>query len=114
MKIDIHEHGAYKVIRVEDELEIITDLSELKFLVDGYLTRGIHKVAISFVGTAYIYSGAIAVLMECHKKLLDFNDGKLCILEANEDIKAIFSALNIDKILDIYDSEDDLPLYEPH
>ena len=114
MKLDIHDHGPYKVIRVEEELEIITDLSELKFIVDGYLTRGIHKVAVSFIGTTYIYSGAIAVLVECHKKLLDFSDGTLCILEPNEDIKAIFSALHIDKILDIYDSEDDLPMYEPH
>ena len=114
MKLDIHDHGQYKVLRVEEELEIITDLSELKFIIDGYLTRGIHKVAVSFIGTAYIYSGAIAVLMECHKKLLDFDDGKLCILEANEDIKAIFSALHIDKILDIYDSEDDLPKYGSH
>ena len=112
MKIDIHVRGPFKVIRVEDELEIITDLSELKFLIDGYMSRGIHKIAISFIGTSYIYSGAIAVLMECHKKLLDFSDGKLCILEPNEDIRAIFSALHIDKILNIYDSEDELPLYE--
>ena len=110
MKIDIHVHGPFKILKVEDELEIITDLSELKFLIDGYISQGIHKIAISFSGTSYIYSGAIAVLMECHKNLLDCDDGKLCIIETNDDVKAIFSSLNIDKILDIYDSEKDLPM----
>lgn len=113
MKIDIHVHGPFKVLKVEDELEIITDLSELKFLIDGYISQGIHRIAISFSGISYIYSGAIAVLMECHKNLLDFDDGKLCIIETNDDIKTIFSSLNIDKILDIYDSESDLPMFEP-
>ena len=112
MKIDIHDHGSFKILKVEDELEIITDLSELKFLIDGYISQRIHKIAISFSGTSYIYSGAIAVLMECHKSLLDLDDGKMCIIEANDDIKIIFSSLNIDKILDIYDSENDLPMYD--
>ena len=48
MKIDIHDHGSFKVLKVEDELEIITDLSELKFLIDGYISQGIYKIAISF------------------------------------------------------------------
>ena len=111
MKIDIHIHGPFKVLKVEDELEIITDLTELKFLIDGYISQGIHKIAVSFIDTSYIYSGAIAVLMECHKKLLDFDGGGLCILEPKEGIKAIFSQLHIDKILDIFDSEDELPLF---
>jgi len=112
MRLEIKAHGHYKIIRIEDELEIITDLSELKFLIEGYISHGIRKIAVSFKGTSYIYSGAIAVLMECFKKLSDFPDGRLCIIEPNNELKGVFSALNIDKILKIYNSEDNLPLID--
>ncbi len=110
MKIDINTHGGFQIVRIEEELEIITDLSELKFLIDGYISVGKRKIAVSFSDTSYIYSGAIAVLMNCHNALAEYDDGELCILEPNKDIRSIFSVLNIDKVLTIYDSVDDLPV----
>lgn len=109
MKIDIHTHGSFKVLKFEDELAIIADLSELKFLIDGYIKQGKRKIAVAFSEASYIYSGAIAVLVECRKELVENSGGRLCIIEPNEDIKSVFSISNLDKILEIYDSEDDLP-----
>jgi anti-anti-sigma regulatory factor len=109
MRLDIHTCGLFQIVQIEDELEIITDLSELKFLIDGYITQGKHRIAVSFTDTSYIYSGAIAILLDCHKKLSQYDDGILCVLEPNKDIKTIFALLHIDKILRIYDSENDLP-----
>jgi len=110
MKINITPHQDYQVVRIEDELEIITDLSELKFLIDGYISVGKHKIAVAFSNTSYIYSGAIAVLMSCHNTLSEYDEGELCIVEPNKEIQWIFSKLNIDKVLNIYDSIDELPI----
>jgi anti-anti-sigma factor len=111
MKIDIHTHSGYQVLKIEEDLEVISDLSELKFLVEGYLKRGRRYVAVGFTTASYIYSGAIAVLIDCYKKLIK-EGGDLCIIEPNQDMQGVFQILNIDKILHIYHSESDLPNVE--
>jgi anti-anti-sigma factor len=109
MKIDIYTSGGYQVLKIEEDLQVISDLSELKFLIEGYLKRGRRYIAVGFTTASYIYSGAIAVLIDCHKKIAK-EGGDLCLLEPNEEMLGAFSMLNIDKILHIYRSESELPL----
>ncbi len=108
MKIDIQNIGGYQVLKIEEDLEVISDLSELKFLIEGYLKRGRRFIAVGFSTTSYIYSGAIAVLIDCHKKITK-EGGDLCIIEANQDLLGVFKVLNIDKLLHIYPSVSHLP-----
>jgi anti-anti-sigma factor len=108
MKIDIYSHGDYQVLKIEEDLQVISDLSELKFLIEGYLKRGRRHIAVGFTTASYIYSGALAVLVDCYKKILR-DGGDLCIIEPNAEILGIFNLLNISKILHIYHSEDELP-----
>jgi anti-anti-sigma regulatory factor len=100
------------VLKLEEDLQVISDLSELKFLVEGYLKRGRRFVAVGFTTASYIYSGAIAVLIDCHKKIIQ-EGGDLCIIEPNQEMLGVFNVLNIDKILHLYQSEDDLPVIDP-
>lgn len=109
MKISIRSRGAYQILGIEEDMTVIADLSELKFLVDGYIKQGRCRIAVTFTGTSYIYSGAVAILVECHKQLAD-DEGELCIIEPNENLRRIFEILNLDQVLPIYDSEDDLPV----
>jgi anti-anti-sigma factor len=109
MKIDIYTHGDYQVLKIEEVLQVISDLSELKFLIEGYLKRGKRHIAVGFTTASYIYSGAIAVLVDCYKRIAK-EGGDLCIIEPNQEILGIFSVLNISKILHIYQSEDELPV----
>ncbi len=108
MKIDIYSHGDYQVLKIEEDLQVISDLSELKFLIEGYLKRGRRHIAVGFTTASYIYSGALAVLVDCYKKILR-DGGDLCIIEPNAEILGIFNLLNISKVLHIYHSEDELP-----
>jgi anti-anti-sigma regulatory factor len=96
MKIDIHTNGDYQVLKIEEDLQVISDLSELKFLVEGYLKRGRRFVAVGFTTASYIYSGALAVLIDCYKKIAK-EGGDLCIIEPNTEMLGIFTILNIDK-----------------
>jgi len=109
MKIDIHSAGGYQVLKIEEDLEVISDLSELKFLIEGYLKRGRRHIAVGFTTASYIYSGAIAVLIDCHKKIAK-EGGDLCILEPNQEMLEALKLLNIDRILHIYPSEAELPI----
>ena len=112
MKIDIHTHGDYQVLRIEDELSVISDLSELLFIIQGYLQRGKRYIAVGFTTTSYIYSGAVAVLINCLNKVKS-EGGDLCIIEPNPDIAGILNLINVNKILTIFQSEDDLPNIVP-
>jgi anti-anti-sigma factor len=112
MKIDIHTHGDYQVLRIEDELSVISDLSELLFIIQGYLQRGKRYIAVGFTTTSYIYSGAVAVLINCLNKVKS-EGGDLCIVEPNPDIASILNLINVNKIITIYQSEDDLPNIVP-
>ena len=86
----------------------ISDLSELKDLIAGYLTRGKVNIAVCFCDASYIYSGAISVLVDCYKKIKE-KGGSLCILEPNPGLFDILETLNIDRVINIYVSEQFLP-----
>lgn len=108
MKIDIRSTGIYQVLKIEEELHVISDLSELRFLIEGYLKQGKCHIALNFTNASYIYSGAIAVLIGCYKKIKEGN-GDLCIIEAHREILQIFRFLNIDRFIHIYASEKEIP-----
>ena len=107
MNLAISVHSGYQVITIEDDLSIISELSELRFLIEGYITEGKNCIAVSFTNTSYIYSGAIAVLIDCYKKIKNVG-GDLCIIEGNPQIISIFRMLNIDRVIKIHKSVDDL------
>ncbi|NLG16308.1 MAG: STAS domain-containing protein [Fibrobacter sp.] len=109
MKIDIGQHGAYQILKIEEDLNVISDLSELRFLINGYLHQGKRHIAISFTGASYIYSGALAVLIDIFKQVKE-KDGELCILEPHPEILSIFHALHLDQFLPIYTSIEKLPM----
>jgi anti-anti-sigma factor len=109
MKIDISKRGTYQVLHIEEELNVISDLTELRFLIKGYLNQGKKHIAVSFVNASYIYSGAIAVLIDCFK-LIREDDGDLCIVESNPEIHTILKTLHLDQFMKMYLSLDDLPI----
>ena len=109
MKIDISQRGTYQILKIEEDLNVISDLSELRFLIQGYLHQGKRHIAVSFTGASYIYSGAIAVLIDIFKQIKEEN-GQLCILEPHSEIVSIFNSLHLDKFIPVYATIDELPL----
>ena len=107
MNIDISVSSGFQVITIEDELSIISELSELRFLIEGYISEGKNNIAVRFTNTSYIYSGAIAVLIDCYKKIKNVG-GDLCIIEGNPQIISIFRMLNIDRVIHIFKTADEL------
>lgn len=107
MKLSIRTIGEYQVIQIEEELNVISDLEELFYLVKGYVEQGKIRIAVCFPNASYIYSGAIAVLLKCFKAVRQ-DRGDLCIVEPNPDIKNILHTLNVDRLVHVLESEEDL------
>jgi anti-anti-sigma factor len=108
MKIDASVRGKYRVIRIENPLKVISDLTELKTLVEGYVQKGERYIAVNFTDASYLYSGAVSVLVNCYK-LVREKQGDLCIVEPNRTLLELLKQMSIDAIIDIYASEQDLP-----
>ena len=107
MKLETYNLGKYQVVKIHDEKRI-DNLSELRDLVYGYLNRGKIHIAIGFSNASYIYSGAISILIDCYKKIQDVG-GSLCIIEPDPGLFDILETLNIDRVINIYVSEQYLP-----
>ena len=108
MKIQVYSRGVWRILKIEEDLKVVAELSELRFLVEGYVNVGKRHIAVSFTNASYIYSGALAVLIECYRKIKE-GRGELCILEPNDDIRGVVHRLGVDRLIKMYESEEQLP-----
>lgn len=107
MKIETYTRGIYQILKIDGQ-PLLSDISELRDLICGYLQRGIVNIAVSFCDASYIYSGAITILIDCYKKVKAKN-GTLCILEPDQGLFEILDMLNITKVITVCNSEESLP-----
>ncbi len=108
MNIESYARGSYRILNIEQEDESIQELFELKDIISEYLETGVRDIAVRFTNTSYIYSGEIRVLISCFKMVKNYG-GTLCLIEPKESIYEMLKNLNIDKLIGIYSSEEDLP-----
>lgn len=108
VNIETYQKGDYQILRISEGDGKISNLAELQDLIIGYLDRGVRKIAVSFSDASYIYSGAIRVLIYCHKRIAE-HGGELCIIEPNPQLFEVLEMLNIDRVVHIYVSEEYLP-----
>ena len=108
MKIETYEHGVYQIVRVQDDDHAISNLAELRDLINGYLKRGKINIAVSFCNASYIYSGAVSILINCFR-MVEEHGGSLCIIEPNPTLFEILETLNIHNVIKVYVSVSGLP-----
>ncbi len=107
MKLEMKKIGKYRVIAVHDSLKVISDLTKLKTEIEGLLKKNEKEIAVNFSDASYLYSGAISVLVSCYRMVKE-EGGDLCLIEPQERIMELLVQMNIDRLIDIYKSEDQL------
>ena len=107
MKLGVTTKGSYKVITIHDSLKVISDLTSLKSEIEKTLRKGERHIAVSFSDASYLYSGAISVLVTCYRMVRE-EGGDLCIIEPQGRVMELLIQMNIDRLIDIYESEDQL------
>jgi anti-anti-sigma factor len=108
MHIEMYCNGIYRVLRISDAFSVISQLEELRSLINGYLGEGEKFLAIGFADASYLYSGAIGVLISCYKMVRQ-QDGDLCIMEPKPEMLNLLHQMGIDSLISLYASEKDLP-----
>lgn len=102
------ENGNYSIITISESLNIISDLTELKQVIEDLLNEGRTKIAVRFLNADYLYSGAISVLVTLYKQVNEKN-GILCIIESNRKIHDLLDQMCITNIIPVSCSPVELP-----
>jgi anti-sigma B factor antagonist len=108
MKIETYTSGIYRVLKISGQL-VISELQELKLLIDGYIERDEKYIAVNFCDVSYLFSGAIAVLITCYTTLRN-RDGELSLIEPKPEMMDLLKVMGIDSLIPIYGSDNDLPV----
>lgn len=92
----------FKIARLlkEGTVEIIGE--QLFALVDS---EGRRRVVLDFARVERVYSVMLGKIAALHQKL-QAAGGKLALCQLHPDVYEVFLALGLDKVLDIYDRED--------
>jgi anti-sigma B factor antagonist len=108
MKIETYTSGIYRVLKISGQL-VISELQELKLLIDGYIERDEKYIAVNFCDVSYLFSGAIAVLITCYTTLRN-RDGELSLIEPKPEMMDLLKVMGIESLIPIYGSDNDLPV----
>ncbi len=107
MKFSVSEVGLYKLVTISETQNSISELTELKSIVESSLRHGDRHMAVKFTDASYMYSGAISVLVTCYR-LLREQGGNICIVEPHDRVRELLCQMNIDTFIDICSKEEEL------
>lgn len=113
MHIEISDYSAVKVLQVSEDLDINSDITELRFVVEQQLQLGNLHFAFSFTKNSYLYTRSIAILISCAEMIKE-QHGTLAIVNANEDILDLINLIDFDKVINVCNSLEELKLPQIH
>ncbi|MHB1001417.1 MAG: STAS domain-containing protein [Armatimonadota bacterium] len=106
LKIDtrpINENAS--ILQLEGEVDVYT-APQLKQQIISLLDSGIHNIIVNLESVEYLDSTALGVLIGGLKRLRE-REGSLDLVCPSPRIKRIFEITGLDKIFDIYSSEEE-------
>ena len=93
------------IIDLEGEVDVYT-APQLKQQIITLLDAGVKRVIVNLTAVDYLDSTALGVLIGGLKRLRE-RDGTLDLICPNQRIKRIFEITGLDKIFDIYSTEEE-------
>lgn len=107
MRIEESSRHGYRVIRVTEDIVLTSDVGELREHLEKALQKGEKRVALGFTPNSYLYTEAIAVLVQCFELIQDAG-GKLAIINPNEDILDVLRIAGFLDLVAVVKTEDEL------
>lgn len=104
LKVETRSLDQTTVIDLEGEVDVYT-APHLKQRIIELLDSGVKRVTVNLARVDYLDSTALGVLIGGLKRLRE-RDGTLDLICPNPRIKRIFEITGLDKIFDIYSSEE--------
>lgn len=106
LKVSAHSLGEkVSVISLEGEVDVYT-APQLKQQIISLLDEDITHITVDLAAVEYLDSTALGVLIGGLKRLRE-RDGTLNLVIPNPRIRRIFEITGLDKIFDIYQTQDE-------
>jgi anti-anti-sigma factor len=112
MDIKKDKKNGYVILKVVEDLNIRSNIGELKDTVLEQVDKGNTFIALSFTPNSFLNSSGVSVCVVCVKHIRDAK-GKLAIIRPNKQIKDILAITGITELVDVVNSEDDLQAPQP-
>ena len=110
MNIETYIKNGYRVLRIEGDVTINTDISPLKKAIDDCLEKGELKFGILFPSTTYLFSRSIGTLVQCYE-MISSTGGTLAIIKPNQNILDLLNVLGdcyFNNQIQVCESEEEL------
>ncbi len=95
------------ILRILENLDINSELSDVKEVIKKNIKKDIKDIAVSLTPNSRLSSTSIGQLLRCYS-ILKESDGKLTIIQPNEGDSELLSILSLTCVIDIFKSEDEL------
>lgn len=106
MKIETEKKNDYLILRIKDELDLDTNVSELKKVIEDYIKENEDNFAISMSPSSNLSSMSIGVILQCYQ-IIKEKGGKLAIIHPNKDDFDLLETLKFTCVIETYRSEEE-------
>jgi anti-sigma B factor antagonist len=92
--------GKYKILKIEEELDLLVDTQMLKNNLMSLIEGGYRYIIVDLSKIHYLYSEVLNVFIGISKQLRD-QEGELCLQGLNDDLMFIVKHVGLDKIMTV-------------
>jgi len=107
MELERVEKKGYQIIRIKNDLNFNSDLTEVKKVVEELLAKDQVLIAISLTSKSYLSSMSIGYLLSIYK-IVKAKDGILAVVQPNEEDNDLLEMLSMTSVIETYRGEDEL------
>lgn len=107
MKYETYQKGNYHVIKINEVLNLVSDISDLEKQVNDLIEKKKVTIAVNFKEGSYLYSSTGSVLVRCWEIIKD-NNGKMALVNINQDILDFLRVIDFESAIDIFNSDEEL------
>ncbi len=107
MEVQISDVGAYRLIHLARRTRFADTLPEIMEMAEAAFSQGIVNIAVRFADESYLCSAAVSTLILVFEETRD-RGGEFAIVRPNGSIRHLLTVIDLDRIIRIVDSPDEL------
>lgn len=106
MKIDTEKKNDYIILRIKDEFDLDSEISEVKKVIEEYIENNEINFAISLSPRSKLSSMSIGTILRCYQ-IIKEKGGKLAIIHPNKDDFDLLETISFTCVIETYKSEEE-------
>jgi anti-anti-sigma factor len=107
IRVDSSKRGSYTLFSIEQDLNLYSDISHLRELVQKSISIGEHTIALRFSQDSYFSSQTVAMLVNCIEMVKECS-GKIALVNPNHNLRYLLTIIDLDSAIQVFDSESNL------